>query len=82
MGRKKSFTYDTSQPELVVYRCERRVGTIGQTEDGNVWFKYDATVVADADGNGHQAREPRYNKPTGTNRVRMRGRSRDCPIGM
>jgi len=49
MGRKKSLTYDTSQPELVVYLYERRVGTIGQTEDGNVWFKYDPTVVADSD---------------------------------
>lgn len=45
MGRKRSLTVDTSQPALVVYLHERRVGTIGETEASDVWFKYDDQVV-------------------------------------
>lgn len=49
MARKKSRTFDTSLASLVVYMHDHRVGTIGQTDSGDVWFRYDASVVEAAE---------------------------------
>ncbi len=48
MAQKKSRAYDTNTPDLEVFLYDRRVGTIGHTQAGDIWFRYDASVIAKA----------------------------------